>query len=174
MTMRNQRQVDAAVEALEEILRTQAEGYEQLLVALDRKREAIRLAQLDRVPGIAEIERQILERLQQLDAEREQRVAKAAETLGCSLERISVSTICRELEPDVANRVTGLAAVLRERLERSRKESSVIRAAGDALARHMAGVVQSVTGALSGARIYGSRGTLSNGVALVRGLDVSS
>ena len=174
MTRQIQRQVDAAVAALEEILRTQNEGYERLLVSLERKREAIKLAQLDRVPEISEVECRILERLQELDGVREERVATVAEALGLPLETISVSKICEAIEPDAAARISGRAAVLREQLEESRKKSSVIRVAGDALARHMAGVVQSVTGALSGARIYGSRGTLSNGVAIVRGLDVSS
>ena len=170
----NQRELDVAVSALEETLRTQADGYQRLLVALERKREAIKNAELDRVPGIAEVEREILNRLEQLDQRREERVAALAGLIGLPVKEISVSRICEELDAEAAARVSGLARILRERLERSRKESSVIRVAGEALARHMAGVVQSVTGALAGARIYGSRGKISNGVALVRGLDVSS
>ena len=172
--MRDQQQLDAAVAALEETLRIQADGYQRLLLALERKREAIKNAHLDRVPEIADAEREILNRLEQLDQQREERVAALADQLELPVGDISVSGICERLDEDIATRITGLAAILRERLERSRKESSVIRVAGEALARHMAGVVQSVTGALAGAGIYGSRGTISNGVALARGLDVSS
>ena len=169
-----QRSITQALSNLEEVMRIQSEGYQRLLVALERKREAIRVAELERVPEIAEVEGKIVDRLAELDVQRGMQVAALAEVLGLSSEGVTISMICEELEEEDAARLAALAMQLRNRLEQTRKESSIIRAAGDALARHMAGVVQSVTGALSGTGIYGSRGQIATGVALARGLDVRS
>lgn len=174
MDIARERSIANALSNLEEVMRIQSEGYQRLMVALERKREAIRIAELERVPEIAEVEGKIVDRLAELDVQRGTQVAALAEALGIAAEGVTISLICKQLNQEDAARLAALAVQLRTRLEKTRKESSIIRAAGDALARHMAGVVQSVTGALSGTGIYGSRGQIATGVALARGLDVRS
>ena len=55
-----QRSIAQALSSLEEVMRIQSEGYQRLMVALERKREAIRVAELERVPEIADVEGKIL------------------------------------------------------------------------------------------------------------------
>ena len=59
--------VPTQVRGLEATLSTQIEGYRRFLETIGRKRDAIKNAELDRVPEIAAIEEQIVDRLQRLD-----------------------------------------------------------------------------------------------------------
>ena len=86
----------------------------------------------------------------------------------------SVSAIAAVLPIAAADRLEVRAAELRELVERSRREQSLLKSAGEALARHMAGIVQSVTGALSGTGVYGRRGRLREGAPLAAGIDLTS
>ena len=166
--------VSRFLKELENVLRMQIDGYARLLVALDRKREVIKLAQLDRVGGIAEMELKILERLHELDQRREAVIVDVIRALGIEGQEASVSTICGSLSEEAAARLLALASELRQNIEQARKESSVVRSAGEALSKHMAGVMQSVRGVLASAGIYGNQGQLTGGVARASGLDVSS
>ena len=47
------------LKALQEVLDTQAEGYRRLLVSIERQREAIRVADLEAIPGISEVQGKI-------------------------------------------------------------------------------------------------------------------
>jgi hypothetical protein len=167
-------QSSPSIAQLEHILRTQVEGYGRLCSALDRKRAAIALAQLDRVPEIAQVEHQIIDRLSDLDARREAEITNVCVALNLEREGVLMSTIIAALTKEDGERLETLVATLREVIEKARTESSVIRTAGEALSRHMAGVVQSVRGVLAGAHIYGSRGQITTGVATAGGLDMSS
>ena len=156
------------LKALQEVLDTQAEGYRRLLVSIERQREAIRVADLEAIPGISEVQGKIVERLRTLDQRREEAGRALAESMGIDPES-SVSALAA-----AADRLEARAAELRELLDRSRSEQSLLKSAGDALARHMAGIVQSVTGALSGTGVYGRRGRLRDGAALATGIDLTS
>ena len=159
---------------LEQILRMQVEGYGRLCSALERKRQAIALAQLDRVPEIAEVEHEIINRLSDLDARREAEITKVCVALNLQRDGVLMSTIISAIDKEDGDRLETLVTTLREAIEKARTQSSVIRTAGEALSRHMAGVVQSVRGVLAGARIYGSQGQITTGVATAGGLDMSS
>lgn len=170
----NQSEVNRLVSELEDVLRTQVDGYGRLLVALDRKREVIKLAQLDRVRGVAEIELKILERLNELDQRREVLMNEILSMLGLDGQERTVSTISSRLDDEQAARLSVLAAELKKRVEQAQKESSIVRCAGEALSKHMAGVMQSVRGVLASAGVYGNQGQLTTGVMSASGLDVSS
>ena len=161
------------LKALQEVLDTQAEGYRRLLVSIERQREAIRVADLEAIPGISEVQGKIVERLGTLDQRREEAGRALAESMGIDPES-SVSALAAVLPIAAADRLEARAAELRELLDRSRSEQSLLKSAGDALARHMAGIVQSVTGALSGTGVYGRRGRLRDGASLATGIDLTS
>ena len=170
----NQSEVNRLVSELEDVLRTQVDGYGRLLVALDRKREVIKLAELERVRGIAEIELKILERLNELDQRREFLMNDILSMLGLEGQDRTVSTISSRLNDEQAARLSALAAELKKRVEQAQKESSIVRSAGEALSKHMAGVMQSVRGVLASAGVYGNQGQLTTGAMSASGLDVSS
>ena len=163
----------ATLRGLQDILDTQAEGYRRLLTTIDRQREAIRNADLGSVPEIAEVQRKIVARLQALDEKREVAGRELATAMEIDPDS-SVSAIAAVLPIAAADRLEVRAAELRELVERSRREQSLLKSAGEALARHMAGIVQSVTGALSGTGVYGRRGRIREGAPLVAGIDLTS
>lgn len=163
----------AALRGLQEILDTQAEGYRRLLSTIERQRDAVRTADLAAVPEVAEVQRKIVDRLAVLDERREVAGRALATEMGIDPES-SVSSIASFLPTAAADRLEVRAAELRSLVEQARREQSLLKSAGEALAKHMAGIVQSVTGALSGTGVYGRRGRLREGAPLVAGLDLTS
>ncbi len=162
-----------AVRTLQEILDTQAEGYRRLLQSIERQREAIRAADLEAVPTVAGVQQKIIERLRTLDERREAAGRAVSGSLGLDPES-AITAIVAVLPEDLGARLEARAAELRDLVVTARREQSAVRAAGDALSRHMAGIVQSVAGALSGTGVYGRRGRLRDGVPVVAGLDLTS
>ena len=73
-----------------------------------------------------------------------------------------------------AGRLAALADQLRATVEDVRRVSAVVRKAGDALARHMSGLMQTVHSALSRARVYSRRGQLATGAQSRFSIDVTS
>ena len=165
--------VPTQVRGLEATLSTQIEGYRRFLETIGRKRDAIKNAELDRVPEIAAIEEQIVDRLQRLDQRRTAEARRLAEALGIDPES-TVSEVVAALGEADGSKLAALASQLRTLVERAKREHSVVRAAADSLARHMAGIVQSVTGALSGTGVYGRQGRLRDGSSLATGLDLTT
>ena len=162
-----------AVERLQSILDTQAEGYRRLLTSIDRQRDAIRRADLEAVPTIAEVQQKIVDRLRGLDERREVVGRDLAIELGLDAES-TLKQLVESLPEERGDRLSVRAAELRELVEKARHEQSVVKTAGDALARHMAGLVQSVAGTLSGTGVYGRRGMLRDGAPVVAGIDVTT
>ncbi len=162
-----------ALERLQSILDTQAEGYRRLLTSIDRQRDAIRRADLEAVPTIAEVQQKIVDRLRILDERREVAGRDLATELGLNPES-TLKQLVESLPRDRGDRLLVRAAELRELVEKARHEQSVVKTAGDALARHMAGLVQSVAGTLSGTGVYGRRGMLRDGAPVVAGIDVTT
>ena len=165
--------VPILVRGLEATLATQTEGYRRFLETIARKRDAIRNAELARLPEIAAIEEQIVDRLERLDHRRTAEARRLAEALGIDPESTVSEVVAAVGEAD-GSKLAVLATQLRELVERTKREHSVVRAAADSLARHMAGIVQSVTGALSGTGVYGRQGRLRDGSSLAAGLDLTT
>ncbi|NCF39120.1 MAG: hypothetical protein GWP75_03270 [Planctomycetia bacterium] len=165
--------VPSLVRGLEATLSTQIEGYRRFLETIGRKRDAIKNAQLDRVPEIAAIEEQIVDRLERLDRRRTTEARRLAEAVGIDPAATRAEVVAAIEETD-GSKLAVLATQLRELVERAKREHSVVRAAADSLARHMAGIVQSVTGALSGTGVYGRQGRLRDGSSLATGLDLTT
>lgn len=158
--------------SLETIIRAQTELYAELVEAMGVKREAIRTARLDDVPAIAEHETNVIGQLRKLDEQRTNEAKRLSARL--EIEGGSISAIAAALPQEDGDRLLSLAAVLRESIDTAKRESSIVRAAGEALSMHMAGVMQSVRGVLATAGVYGRQGSLRTGVATASGLDVSS
>jgi hypothetical protein len=105
--------------------------------------------------------------------QREQQGRRLAAALGLDVES-TISGIVDALDGDHGTKLAVLAAQLRSLVDQAKKENSVVRSAAESLARHMAGIVQSVTGALSGTGVYGRQGRLRDGTALASGLDLTT
>jgi hypothetical protein len=163
------------IEALERILRAQLADHRRLLDCLDRKREAIRTAQIGRVSDIVEEERRVAVRIAEADRHRGELVRRIAQALMPAAQQPpALAELAHLVEEPIRTRLLASAAELRDAAEEVRSRSSIIRAAAEALSRHMSGVMQSVQSALSRAGVYGRRGEMALGAQLEFSVDVKS
>jgi hypothetical protein len=170
--------VVACVQALERLLRAQLDGYTRLLVVIDRQREAIRTADPRGLDLAAREQETLVRTLSGIDGQRTQLLAalrRRVEARGAT----QAPTLTRMLDhPDVNDdqrqRVLALAADLRQRVQASQRSGGIVRDAANALARHMAGIQQTVHSALNRARLYERRGRLNLGSAVPATLDMKT
>jgi hypothetical protein len=164
--------IDQVLEAVERVLRAELADHHVLLADLEGKREAIRLANVSRINEITRREEEILRRMAERAAQRKQlgeRVAKVAR-----LEAAPLSVLVALSREEHAGHLRDLKSELEAAGKEIRRRSAIVRSAAEALSRHMAGVLQTVTGALSRAGVYGRRGTLQLGQAGASSVDVRS
>jgi hypothetical protein len=165
------------MDALERLLRTQLDGYARLLAAIERQREAIRVADPAALEQAALEQESIVRALGQIDHQRVQVIsalqkhvepaAKQTPTLTALLERAAI-------DDERRTRLLALAADLRDKVAAAKREGGIVRDAAEALCKHMAGIQQTVHSALSRARIYERRGRLNLGSAVPATVDMKS
>ncbi len=85
--------------------------------------------------------------------------------------RATIADVAATLPADDGQRITMLAARLREVLSEIQRENSVVRAATQSLASHIDGLMQQVARALSRAGTYGRQGKVEGG-PVACGLDM--
>lgn len=164
--------IDQALQALERVLTTELADHLVLLADLEAKREAIRMADLQTINEISRREEAILRRMKERHAQRSQlgqRIAGLAK-----VDKAPLSVMVALAPEDRAERLRELRDELEGAAKEIRRRSTIVRSAAEALSKHMAGVLQTVTGALSRAGVYGRRGTLQLGQATASNLDLRS
>ena len=164
-----------AVQQLDRNLRAQLEGYDRLLACLAHKRDALRIASIDGIQRCGEQERALIAALRELELRRHGQMnplstAASHHKGSCALSDIASRCTCK----DDADRMLNLASAIRARIERVRRESSIIRAAAEALGRHVAGILQTVTGTFANARVYSRRGRMNVGQSTQIAIDLKS
>lgn len=165
------------LDGLERLLRTQLESHQRLLRCIEGKRQAIRTADMNGITDLCKQEHTILQRITELEKHRLELIGRLTETLRPNAEALlTISEIAAlsGIEESSQVRLTVLAAQLREALNDVKRQSSVVRAASEALSRHMTGIVQTVHSALSRARVYGQRGTIALGTQIHSVVDLKS
>lgn len=164
-----------ALDKLERILRAQLEGHQRLLKCMDRKRQAIRTADIGSVADICAEENIIIQRLAEVEKHRLELLGRFTEALRPKAAKpLTMAEIAQSAAEPQQTRLITLAAQLRETLGELKAASSIIRAAAETLSRHMTGIVQTVQSALSRACVYGSRGKITTGAQLQSLVDVKS
>lgn len=164
--------IDQALAALERVLTTELTDHHVLLADLETKRDAIRMANVQTINEISKREEVVIGRMRERAALRKQlgeRVAGLAK-----LEKAPLSVLIAIAPNDVAGRLRELKEELETAAKEIRTRSAIVRLAAEALSRHMAGILQTVTGALSRAGVYGRRGTLQLGQAGSSNVDLRS
>ncbi|MBL9149012.1 MAG: flagellar export chaperone FlgN [Phycisphaerae bacterium] len=171
MTAAATRPKPAPPESLDAILAATLEEYRSLRVEIAKRREALRRAEMPVVARSVETERAIMTRIGDLDRRRVVAVQGLSKRLGVAA-TAPVSEIARKLGPS-GDGLLSVAAALREEIEGCRRDSSVVRAAADALSQHLVGVFQAVQQAFAGATVYGRAGRVAL-AAPIRSIDVKS
>ncbi len=152
------------VDQLECTLRALLQEHQHLLGFIEQKREAIRTADIQRITSICEQENTIVQRLTELEKRRIELVGLITERSEPEAKRpLPVAAIAETVNEPARTRLLALGEQLRSTMGEVRRASSVVRAAAEALDRHLAGIMHTVQSALSRARVYGSRGRLAAG-----------
>ncbi len=156
--------VEDVVRKLEDNLRAQLDGHNRLLQCIERCREALRRADLGGIGSACEQEHAIAHELGELEKARLALVGSLTERLSPQAPKpLAIGQIAASIGGPAGNRMTTVAGDLRRVVEDVTRRSAVVRGAAEALSRHMAGIMQVVTGALGRARVYGRRGRLESG-----------
>lgn len=167
--------VATQAEAMEKLMRGLIDEHARLLQCLERKREAVRQARLSDVNAHCDEEHRIIQRMNDFERHRRDLVRRIGNALQVPRnEDVTISRIAGAVPDPLRTRLEAGSAQLRDAVLEVRKQSSVVRAAAEALARHMSGVMQSVHSALSRAGVYGRRGHLAMGTQLEFNVDVKS
>jgi len=166
--------VDQALEALERVLEAELADHHVLLADLDAKREAIRMANVHKINEITRREEAVLRRMAQRQVQRKQLGDRAAQVAQLPGGTATFSVLVALSKDDRAARLRSMKCDLEAAGKEIKRRSTVVRSAAEALSKHMAGVLQTVTGALSRAGVYGRRGTLQLGQAAASSLDIRS
>ncbi len=163
------------VERLERILHELLGGHDQLLVLIQRIREAVRKADLQEIVSLCEQENTLAQRLAELEKERLVLVGTVTELLSPAAEvPLSLGRIAEAVGQPAGHALSELAGKLRSIVAEARQASSVLRAASESLGRHMGGLMQTVQGAISRANVYSHRGRITGGTRSQLGVDLTS
>lgn len=139
---------------LEELLDALSLEHDRMLATLDRQADAIRAADAASLMRIGVEQREILSRIQALDAERRDVAGSDGETFAALAERAG--------EP-AATALRRAAGRLRERVETVRGRGRVVAQAAGALDHHLRGLLHTLRTAIGQAGVYSPHGRLEPG-----------
>ena len=165
--------IQSQLDEMESLLGQMIPLHEQLLSCATDKREAVRAADIPRVPEICDRERALLQRVERMELGRRAIVDSLAVQIN-GKETPSLHALAALAETPQCERLTVLGTRLRDLSHAVRQESTIVRAAVEALHRHMTGVVQTVSAAISQARVYSASGRMRVDAPFESCLDVTS
>lgn len=161
--------------ALERILCLQLEAQRRVTDFIARKQDAVRRAQIKTVAAICEQEQPVVRRLGELETQRKELIGQLTAALGNAAGGpLTVSQIAAAIGDPAGARLISLAHELKQMITTAQRSSSILRVAAEALARHMAGVMQVVGSAMSGAHVYGRKGQVALGAPVQFSIDLKS
>ena len=165
----------ALVRPLLHMLAKQHEGHRALRDLIRRKRDAIRTADIAAITTLCEQEQSVAKRVSDIEKHRLDAVGRITERLAPDSPRpLSLREIADAVGEPLKPKLLDLADTLREEIEVVRRESSIVTAAAESLSRHMAGLVQTVQGALSRVGVYERRGRIAVGSQMDFSVDLKS
>ncbi len=167
------RHVEALAQQLADVLAAQHELYGGVQRLLQQRRDAVGGADLERYSRLAIEEQRALAEVYALDTRRTALGVELATRLGLA-KGASILEISSALPEGSRARLEGLRGMLKQRIEETRREGGILRAAAERLAQHMAGVLQTVRGALAQTGVYGRHGRVALGATVASTIDLRS
>lgn len=165
----------ATMETLTSILGKQIELHRALRALIERKRDAIRTADIDAITELCRRENAVAQQLGDLEKKRLEIVGLLTGRFEPdAVTPLTLREITRHADPSRQTELRLLADTLRAEVEAVRRASSIVRAAAEALSRHMSGILQTVTGALSRVGVYERRGRIAGTTQTQNCVDLTS
>lgn len=166
-------EIDAALPALEQLLRDLIECYRRMEVLAGLRHDAIRAAAPQQLASCIGEENLVVQRVAELEKKRIRIVGDVAQRLGSpDRAQTRVSWIAEKLGGAAGERLAHLAGELRDLIARVMKKNETIKAAAEMLASHIDGLIKAVAASLNHARTYGRKGIVAPGARITSALDM--
>lgn len=151
--------MDKWIAKLEEAVQRQIALHEKLLTVMKLKVEAFRRADHEAVATCTRQENTELQAIAELEKQRLTYVAELTQYLEPkATQPMLLGELANRLPEPARGRLLVLRAALKERMESVQREGSMLRRASETLLSHMHGIVQSISGAITGISTYGKKG----------------
>ena len=151
--------MDKWILKLEDTVQKQIVLHEKLLTVMKLKVEAFRKADHEAVATCTRQENTELQAIAELEKQRQTYVGQLTQCLDPTAnEPLLLGELANRLPEPSRGRLLVLRAALKERMESVQREGSMLRRASETLLSHMHGIVQSISGAISGISTYGKKG----------------
>lgn len=147
--------IELDTDRLDALLGDLTREHETLLDLSGAHREAIAKADPRAIGRVIAQTGDVLERIAQIETDRQQMVAKPDGS--CA----TINEILPTLDPEPAERIGRSSARLRSLIGQLREEQEAVREASNALALHMQGLAQQVASRMSHAGTYGRCGAVN-------------
>tara|TARA_R110000782_G_scaffold13976_14_gene40994 strand:+ start:1859 stop:2422 length:564 start_codon:yes stop_codon:yes gene_type:complete len=156
------------LDRLDTLLAALIDEHETLLGLARSHRDALAHADAERLKTVVEQTGQVLQRVHAVETERQRLVARPDGRPSTMDELISA------VDAADRRRLSDRAGALRALIENLHTEHEAVRAASEALATHMRGLMQQVAGKLSHAGTYGRRGRVEPVGTVMTGVDLGA
>ncbi len=153
---------------LDALLATLIDEHRALLGLARDHRDALAQADAKRLQGVVEQTGQVLGRIHAVETERQALVAGPDGRPG------TIDELLRVVDEADRARLSDRAGALRELIQTVQREHEAVRAASEALAAHVRGVMRQVASKLSHAGTYGRAGRVEPVGTVVTGVDVGA
>ncbi len=151
--------MDKWIAKLEDTVQRQIILQEKLLTVMKLKVEAFRKADHDSVSACTRQENIELQAFAELEKQRLTYVAQLTQSLDHDATTpLTMGELALRLPEPARGRLLVLRSKLKERMEAVRREGSVLHRASETLLKHMHGIVQSISGAITGISTYSKKG----------------
>jgi len=153
------KQIESAVSSLDALCRRQLALHDELSELLDRKREALKTADADRMTELCGLENERLQKLAELEKQRLELVAKLTQRVRPQAsEPMRMRELAECFAGPTRDRLLALRAELAERMQTVQGKAQRARLATESLLKHVTGVVQQVGAVATGVQTYGRTG----------------
>lgn len=160
--------MDKRIAKLEELLRQQISMQDRLGKALQAKMDACRKADRPRIIELTELENTHLQALAELEKQRLVVVAEITQLIDPLAQRpFRLRELAERLPEPARGRMLILRQQWEDKLKEVKRESNIARSAAELMLRHMQGLVQTITAAVSGIGTYSRTGGTPQAVATV-------
>ena len=151
--------MDKQIAQLEAILVQELAEHDQLLELIQRKRRALRQANHRLVADCCRQENGRVQKIAELEKARLRSVGQLTLLLAPgAAEPLRLGALAQRLSEPVRGRLLVLRQHLRQRIEQVRHDAGIAQRAAETLARHMQGLVQTLSGVMGGGAAYGRAG----------------
>jgi hypothetical protein len=156
------------IDRLDALLVALIDEHKSLLSLTHEHRDAVAQADARKLKGVIEQTGAVIQRVAQVETERQRLVARPDGRPSTIDELLAV------VDSADRDRLSGRAAALRALIQQVREEQEAVRLASEALATHMRGLIQQVASKLSHAGTYGRAGRVETRAQVMSGVDVGA